>query len=291
MGLFDFLTEGETNTQSLSTLSTEQQGLSNDIIEFLQSNIGKGATPYPGELPGAGEIPGLLDDAFSQFESRFNDNIWDDVIQDYASGKPSYEFNPDQVINFWEETYSKPIMQAWQSSVAPILENQYNQLPGNFYSTRTGKGVADAANQFYSSSVQPTLFNALQRGEERGFQAGETAVARRGQALNMPGQQFASAAQAILTKMGISDTRKQALYSEFLRTNAEPGWAVNAATGFLNPTMENVVTQESSLLEQVAPIAGMALGGWAGGGFAGLGAGTTTGGVAGQAGAGIRYGL
>ncbi len=267
MGVFDFLFEGDTDTQSLSTTSPSQQGLEKAISEFLQANIGKGAQPYPGQLPGTAEVPGLFNTAYQQFESQFGGAESQQAISDLISARPGFTFDPGATASRWEETYSTPVMNAWRDTVAPILENQYN-IPGGFYSTRKGTGVSRAANEFYGGQVAPTLFTALQQGEQRGFESKEAALGRQPAALGLPGQQFQQAANVAMAKLGLDERELTAMFNEFLRTRAEPGWAVGAGAGFSTAgTRENVVTTSPSLFEQFAPVLGGLAGGWAAGGF------------------------
>ncbi len=273
MGLFDFLTDGETKTQALPSTSKTQQALEKAISQYLTSFVGKGAEAYPGQLPGTTAVPELFTQAYGQYAGQFGRADIGTAISDLISGKPAYTFDPGAVAKRWEETYSTPVMQAWKSAVVPILEEQYN-IPGGFYSTRKGAGIGRAASEFYGGQVAPTLFSALQQGEQMGAASLESAAGRRQGAIGLPGQQFAEAAQVAMSQMGLDEKQLTALFNEFLRTRAEPGWAAGSGMGLATAgTVDWAVTQEPSLMSQIAPIAGMAAGGYFGGGgtLAGMG--------------------
>ncbi len=273
MGMFDFLFEGETNAMALPSTSATQQQLESAISRFLTGSVGKGAEAYPGQLPGTAAVPELFTQAYGQYASQFGNVETQKAISDLISGKPAYQFDPGATAKAWEETYSTPIMAAWQSAVAPILEEQYN-VPGGFYSTRKGLGIGRAASEFYGGQVAPTLFSALQAGEQRGFQSLEAAAGRQPGAIGLPGQQFAEAAQVAMSKMGLDEKQLSALFNEFLRTRAEPGWATGAGAQLSTAsTVDWAVTQEPSIASQLAPLVGMAAGGYFGGGgtLAGMG--------------------
>ncbi len=252
MGVFDFLFKGDIDERSMAATSPSQQALEGAISEFLRANVGKGAEPYPGQLPGTAEVPGLFNTAYQQFESQFGGAESQQAISDLISARPGFTFDPGATVSKWEETYSTPVMNAWRNTVAPILENQYN-IPGGFYSTRKGTGVSRAANEFYGGQVAPTLFTALQTGEQRGFESKEAALGRQPAALGLPGQQFTQAANVAMSKLGLDERQLTALFNEFLRTRAEPGWAAGGGIGLATAgTVDNAFIQQPSIASQIA---------------------------------------
>jgi len=216
---------GKSSSVKAAPLTTpEQRRLQRALIEWISNKrVGLGAEAYPGVLPGMGEVPELFTQAYEDFVAQYGRADVAAAISDLISGEPAYTFDPIATAKTWEETYSTPVMETWKSTVLPMLEEQYN-IPGGFYSTRKGLGVGRAAGEFYGGYVAPTLFGALQTGEKLGAASLEAAAARRPGALTLPGQQFAQAAQVAMAKMGLDEKQLTALFNEFLRTRAEPGW-------------------------------------------------------------------
>ncbi len=290
MGLFGGDDGGK--VLSLPTTSASQQDLEKTITEYLKRYVGVGAEPYPGQLPGTAETPELFTRAYEQYASQFGGEGTTRAISDLIAGKPAYTFDPQATTKAWEETYATPLMQTWQRTVVPMLEQQYN-VPGGFYSTRKGLGVGRATSDFYGGQVAPTLYGSLQAGQQRGFESGEAAAARVPGALGLPGQQFAQAAQVAGAKMGIDEQRLTSLFNEFLRTRAEPGWATQAGAGLaVAPTRENLyIAGGDSLGQTLGQLGGMALGAYTGGlygaGFSDVLYGGAAGGMFGKAAGGL----
>ncbi len=249
---FDKLFESDIQMDAAPRITGEQQDLLKSIIGWLKPQVGRGAEPYPGQLPGTADIPDLFNRAYEQYAAQFGGEGQTRAISDLIAGKPAYTFDPEATTKRWESTYANPIMETWKKTVMPALEQQYN-VPGGFYSTRKGLGISRAANEFYGGQVAPTLFGALQAGQQRGFESGEAAAARRPGALGLPGQQFGQAAQVAGARMALDEQQLSALFNEFLRTRAEPGWAAQTGGQLAGmPTMDWAAFRQPSIVEQVA---------------------------------------
>ena len=168
--------------------STSQRATEQSVSDFLQGFIGEGAEAFPGDL--TAPTPELFTKASQAFEEAFSGNIGDlsnTAIQDLISGKPAFTFDPSATTKMWEETFATPVMQSFRENVLPSVRESFN-LPGVTYSRAGAKGVSDATSNFYGQYIAPTLFNALQTGEQRGFESAEQAAARRHGALGIPGR-------------------------------------------------------------------------------------------------------
>ncbi len=252
MGMFDFLFKGDIQKEAAPRISGGQQELLDSITSWLKPQVGKGAQPYPGQLPGTAAVPELFTKAYEQYASQIGRGDVTSAMRDLISGKPAYTFDPAATTKAWQQTYATPMMQTWEQTVMPMVESQYN-IPGGFYSTRKGLGVGRAASEFYGGQVAPTLFGALQAGEQRGFESTEAAAGRRPGALGLPFEQFTQAAQAAGAKMGLDEKQLTAAFNEFLRTRAEPGWAVQTGGQLAGmPTMDWAAFREPSIFEQAA---------------------------------------
>jgi len=119
-------------------------------------------------------------------------------------------------------------MDAYREHVLPGIKEGFN-IPGVMYSRGAGRGVGRIAGDFYGQHVAPTLFSSLQAGERMGFESAEAAAGRRPAALGLPAMQFAQQAGVAGALQQQEQARLSALYNEFLRTRAEPGWAAETA--------------------------------------------------------------
>jgi len=255
---------------SLPTTSTTQRGLESTISEWLKSRVSQGAQPFPGAL--TPDIPELFREAYSGFQySPFAEDI-SAATRDLISGVPAYAFDPAKTTEKWVETYAAPVMKAWEKYVLPLKKEEWN-IPGVYASRTRTREVAKAGEEFMTTRVAPTLFEALQTGEKLGALSAEQAAERKMAATSMPYQQFSQAADAASKLYGFQAADIAANYQEFLRTRAEPGWPISTAMGYMTtPTIQNLVLREgSSWGEQTGETSGW-LGGVLGGvGEAGLG--------------------
>ncbi len=234
-------------SESFSTTSATQQELEKTISEWLTPLIGKKAPTYPGQL--TADMPQLLSDAFSDYASAFGGDLGElsqATIKNLISGEPAYTFDPAATTRRWEETYANPVMAAWRENVLPGIKEGFN-LPGVLYSRDRGRGVAKEASKFYGQYVAPSLYSSLQTGEAMEFQSAEAAAGRRVGALSLPYQQTSQAMGLSLLQQQAEQVPLTALYQEYLRTIAEPGFAATLGTGLAtSQTVENVVYQGDS---------------------------------------------
>lgn len=84
--------------------------------------------------------------------------------QSMALGESAADITRD-----WTSNFATPVMQMWQREIAPMINEGYN-LPGAFYSMSRSKGLSREAGNFFSGSVMPTLFTALENMRARGPQ-------------------------------------------------------------------------------------------------------------------------
>ena len=92
-----------------------------------------------------------------------------------------------------------------------------------------------------------------------GFESKEAAAGRRAGALGLPFLQTSQAMGVAQQKYGLEAQRMGMDYQEWLRTRAEPGWAVSTAMGFMTqPTMDWAATPQSSEWDQLMQLASIA---------------------------------
>ena len=250
MAFYDWLFESDIQKEEAPKIMPEQQELVRKVAAWLGPQVGKGAAAYPGQL--TAETPAGFEAAYEQFMGGIGRTDIASATRDLISGVPAYAYKPGATAKMWQETYAAPMMETWRKTVLPMVEEQYN-IPGGFYSTEKGTGVARAASEFYGSQVAPSLYQYQQADVQRGFESGEAAAGRQMQATQLPFQQFAGYAQAAQLKQAQMQAPLTAAYQEYLRTRAEPGWAVQTAGQLAGmPTMDWAAFREPSMIEQIA---------------------------------------
>jgi hypothetical protein len=209
---------GGGKSETVSNTSPAQEAAINRVLEYSQEAMAarSSAAQYSGQM--VADTPSLLNEAYAQYSSGQYDAISEQAIQDLISGKPAYTFDEAAATKQWTDTYATPVMQAWNDSVAPTIKESYN-APGTLWSRSSQTGITNAANNFYGSSVTPTLFSALQTGQQNAFTSAENANSMRAGALNLPYAQFVQKAGAASTMQAQEQAELTAAYNEYIRTD------------------------------------------------------------------------
>ncbi len=218
--------------------STSQRALEKYISEWLTSQMEAGPELYPGQLTAG--TPELYTSAYDDYERALAGDLGtltDATIRQLISGEPAYTFEPEDVTERWRETYAGPVMETWKDVVLPGIKEGFN-IPGVAYSRARGRGVGRASGEFYGQYVAPTLFTALQTGEEMGFRSAELAAGRQMPALELPFQQFVQTAGVAETLQAQIQKPLTALYQDWLRSRGElTQYAQIGASYATDPTM------------------------------------------------------
>ncbi|KKL53305.1 hypothetical protein LCGC14_2276760 [marine sediment metagenome] len=167
--------EGDDDVQSADLLTTEERGLRNQVIDYLSGNVGKQAQTYPGQL--SADIPKLFGQAYDWYQEAFGSPATGQAIESMISGTPSYVFGPEkraQTVSDWEKYVKTPMSEAFRDLALPSIREGFN-APGIAYSNVHQRGVLREQGNFLNQSVMPWLGSAMQAGEQRAFQAGESA--------------------------------------------------------------------------------------------------------------------
>jgi len=208
MGFFSKLFGGgdtKVVTQPVSRLSPEQEKISKALSGYLMQYIGKPATPLPG--PYYAEMPDLFEAAYNWVAptiGKYSEATRSALLR-AASGLPAWEFEPGKTTKRWRQTYAIPVMQTWRETVLPMIREEYNAIPGAFYSQSRARGVTDAANEYFSRYVQPQLYQALEADIGRAYSSAEAAAAR------------APAAAAQLTALPLAEFESYASIADAMR--------------------------------------------------------------------------
>lgn len=255
MGFFDFFSPS-IETEVVDLLSPEERAAKSAASKWLTSNIGQGAGAYAGQL--VADIPNLFSQAYDWYGKQFGREDINTAMSEMIAGKPAYTHDPAATAERWQGMYATPVMEAWRETVLPTIKESFN-VPGGAYSTAGARGTLREAGNFYGQYVSPQLFQAQMAGERMGFESGEAAAARRPGALALPAQRFGEAATAAGMMRSMEQQELDALYREFIRTRAEPGWAAQMAQG-ITPSMEAYAMAKPSGFSQALSVAGQGLG-------------------------------
>jgi len=216
---------GKSKPTPVDKRTAGQRALDEVLGPYLRGQMYQGATPYTGEL--VADMPFDVRE-YMERALRVMRGDYDTIstaFREGAEGVPAYQFDQRTTERQFQENFAAPVMAAWRDNVAPVLEQQHAGIPGGFHSSHRAKNVSNAAETFYSQNVQPQMFSAYQADQQRSFESGEAAAARRLPAASalqqMPyadfSQQF-SMGQAV---QSIDQQRLGAAYEEFLRTSPE----------------------------------------------------------------------
>lgn len=239
--------------------SETQRALEKAISGFLLKNVGVGAKRFPGEL--TADIPELFSRAYDEFaDGRFAGDI-SAATRDLIRGEPAYTFEPGSATKRWQETYATPVMRTWTDTALPAILEGMN-LPGNLtgFSAAPARAAVKAGGEFFGQQVAPKLFdwvsNWLTTGEKLEAYSKEQAAARRLSATALPYQQFLQSAGTARTYQELLQEKLTADKAEFIRTQAEPGWASLAGAQYMTqPTLDALYKGKSSKTSQIGTIA------------------------------------
>ena len=268
MGLLDSIFGSDSEVESRSVLDPAQRQLLGQTSQYLQSGLGLGATAATNPL--YTQTPDYYQSALQQFGQGGLQGTGTvlNALQQQAGGVPAYKFDPGQITQQWNQNFAQPMMSAYRQYVQPLVQEQFN-LPGLSGSAIAGRGVSNAANQFFGQSVQPQLYNALLTGQQQAFQSGEAAAGRQLAGASALGQLPLQAGQAQL-----SDQERilAALRGDEQRLRPEANPYLQAALGLsTGQTRENIAFQGQEGMLSSALGAGVG----ALGGLGGLAAGTS----------------
>jgi hypothetical protein len=242
------MSSSKSKPKAVDSRSSEQKAIAAILGPYLQGNMYNGASVYSGDL--VADLPVDLKKYFENAMKIMSEDseLVRGALQQQASGKAAYEFDERKTQKQFQESFARPVMQAWEKNVMPVIEQQYAGMPGSMFSTHRAKGVSNAAEAYYSQNVQPQMFNAYQADLERGFQSGEAAAARQLGAASalqsMPYTQFSQTAAMAESAAAIDQMKLQAAYQEFLRTAPENNPWLQYQLAFLGTPMMTVA-QES----------------------------------------------
>lgn len=210
----------ESRPQAVNTLSPEQTQISQAIGKYLLPYIGQSTAAYSGKM--VADIPEEYSTAYAKLFSSmgpYADAAAATLKQD-MEGKPAYTYDESTTAKRWQEGFAAPVMETWNRTLKPMIEQSFAGVPGGFYSADKGRSVRNQSQDFYSQYVMPTLYQSQESDIQRGFASGEAAAARKAPAAmalsGLAGQNFNTAAQATGMTRSMQQEGLDAAYSNWM---------------------------------------------------------------------------
>ncbi len=268
MGIMSGIFGSESKVKQESLLRKSQGELVDQSSEFLSEGLARGATES--KYAAYAETPDILLDAFSRAQGMMGFGQ-DEILQalmGQAQGQAAYTYDPGQITKDWKANVAKPMMQAYEEYVQPLVKKSYN-LPGMLHSSVTSRGMSEAAGQYFAQNVAPSLYGDLQTGQQRAFQSGEAAAGRQLGAAQMLGS---APMVALSGQIGVGNIELAEQSRILAAMRGEESRLMPELNPYLSPamslgtakTMENVVMQgEQGMLSSALGMgaSAMAMGG------------------------------
>jgi hypothetical protein len=249
--------------------SADQQETAGVLSDYLQNILQQGVPGFEGQL--TADIPQNVFDAFDRFTSE-GSGITEEGragLESLAAGESFFDSDPEQIIQDWREGFANPATAYYNEFVRPEVREEFN-VPGGFNTSERAEGVSRAFNEFYGSSVAPTLFQAQENEKAREFAANTQARNLQLPAIQFSqalptlelGQQFAAARDF----QGFEQAPLTAKYNEFLRQALGNLQTAQLASGFsTQSTQDNIfqpaVSSQDKTLALVGTLASAAAAG------------------------------
>jgi hypothetical protein len=245
MGFMDSLFGKKPSTQQLSSLSPSQQDVDRLYSEWLTGGLVGGATPYGGQMVAG--IPSMFTDAYKALAGTMGGQDIQAAMAKAISGQPAWQSDLGTYTKQFKEQFATPMMEMWRSEIAPLMAEQYNAVPGAFYSTARARGVTRAGEDYFARNIQPQFWGGLQADLSRQFQSGEAAAARVPQALQLPGAMFGQYAGAAGMLRGMEQEGLSTAYQEAMRMAPENSPYARLVAQYLGtPMTETIATPGTS---------------------------------------------
>lgn len=243
MGLFG---GSSSKTEIVSLLSPAAKSTNKNVGELLDEFLRTGNLPF-GFNP-VGPSNDLIDRAFGRASDQF------DAFDQFAAsnrtalgkqvqGIPAFKFDEGRTTSRFKDQFAIPLMEVFRESIAPLISESFAGIPGSFRSRDRGTAIGFGAEDFARRNINPVLFEAFQRDEERAFQSGEAAAAR------VPGavdQLTRLAGIEFGTFAGISEAQRQAGQIPVDIFREEYARLLSMALGFATTPTSTVVTEQGS---------------------------------------------
>jgi hypothetical protein len=253
-----------------STLSPEQEKMMKGLGEYLQSQIGKGATPYPGQL--VAPMSGTEQQGMNLLNQYVGGGIGDTAKLGLGTYQNLLNVNPEQIAAEYMK-YTAPSEQRYLKDVS-IPTFKESMVPGGtLRSTGTERGIGDIISRFGEGQlgrIGQTISEARNRAAGLTGQLGTMAGIEGG----VP-QMEAAFQYGQLPRM-IEQAELTAKMEEFKRTSPEMSPLIDKMLGYLGVQTMAAYNQPATpspflqFLGAIAPGVGSYLG-------AGAGAKATTG--------------
>jgi hypothetical protein len=226
---------GGGRTESVSTLSKEQQDVSKQLGGIISAGLEGGPLALPSELAQIIEMPELFGEAFEWLGGVF-DTVTE-PLKDIISGVPAYEYDPQLVEEMFMEQVADPSVEMLMRTAVPAIEEQW---AGNFYTAGHRKAVTEGLTNL-STDLSRQLFSNQMLGQQMGFQSAEAAAGRQLPGMAGIGELFSQLVNASFIQQGAEKdvlAQKRGIW-EFQQPWQSP-WLQRAQSFVQTPQMETV---------------------------------------------------
>lgn len=226
---------GGTKLKSYPLLTSQQQGLLDNIINMVTQQLGQGITPYGGRLV-AGIDP-LQTRAFElaeMFGQSPESAARRSAIASALSGQVPYETGPETYMKWFKEGVEAPTMEWYKADVIPEIEHSFGSAgPSGALASALGESGRRLAIDMSGQRAQLGL--AGQVASERAM---ESALQRQQGAVSMSAQEEM---RPIQLGLAVGDVRRgieqDELWADYFQWEQAQPWNNPWVTQFLGPAL------------------------------------------------------
>lgn len=248
-GIGDFLfgEEPETRIESMPTMSPEQMALLNKLSTLLTGELGKGVTPYGGQI--TAELSGLEQEGIERAGGFGGAGM--DFLSNILGRSPEAEED------YWRKAFVDPSMMMWEKKMVPQLMEKYSAM---------GAGDSGAARRALAEGASSLTTNL-------GSRLGEIMYKSQFDKMQIPGMGMDLIAKMMgagAVGRGVEQAKGQEAYGKWQQAQpwANP-WLQHLGIPMSVQPMQNMMYQtggSQGLLGSMMPMIGQGIGSWLGGG-------------------------
>lgn len=178
---------GSGSPSTVSNFNPQQQNLAHVLGPVLQSQVGKGITPYSGEIvaPLNAGYQNVQDQLNSYNPQQFQAGQTG-AINQALSGQPAYNLDPQTTANYFQQGVVDPSMRTYNSTTAPAI-NQGFAAQGGTFSTARGIAQSRALSDLQATNAS-NLAQTQYQNQTLNSQLAESAANRQLQGIGIANQ-------------------------------------------------------------------------------------------------------
>jgi hypothetical protein len=190
-GILGSLLFGSNKPKSTSTLTPNQQGVSNALTDFFLGKLNKNGQRAGGLLAND-RVPNLdrqfgnvrqLLSLYSPQSSIYGQN---GAIGNALGGQPSYDVSPQATQDYFQKNLYQPALQSFDQYIAPRIRESFAG-PSNALTSRSGTAVAQSLGDL-TTGLNAQMAQAVQQNQQLQAQLNDSARQRQLQGAMLPAQ-------------------------------------------------------------------------------------------------------